>query len=318
MQLMDKSSLSRGQKNIVDKPAQARALRQALINIEASKAFVRFRAEESALEFGQMQNLGDLLAVTVDLETRKHRGMPLLNALSQMELFTFVLLGDAGLGKTALARAMASLQCQVRNLPYWIESNTPDSLRQVAVNGFFRNCVPIILDEWRPIGKATFGASGTETMDMLKCLTSVADGATIKCRYSDIKFAPRMPKILTCNCATIEQWMEQITDNVADEDRNAVMRRCLFVEVKKSLIPAARRKLYADSRESELHELQAETLKAQGIELTHNDGFAPVHRSNGTWATMAAEDRIEAERAEKHKATEAERWRRVCSCSDLC
>ena len=90
------------------------------------------------------------------------------------------------------------------------------------------------------------------------------------------------------------------------------------MEVKESLIPIERRKMYANNRESELHDLQAETLKAQGIELSHTDGFTPVHRSNGTWAAMAAEDHIEAERVEKHKATEAERWQRVFSSRDLC
>eukprot|EP00969_Alexandrium_andersonii_P026506 1156602-Alexandrium_andersonii.AAC.1 len=35
------------QRLIVEKPSQAKSLRQALINIEASKAFVRFRADET-------------------------------------------------------------------------------------------------------------------------------------------------------------------------------------------------------------------------------------------------------------------------------
>ena len=136
------------------------------------------------------------MAVTVDMDTKEYRGMPFLHAMSFMEMHTFVLLGDAGLGKMPLARAMAGMHCHLRGLPYYIESNTPDSLRQVAVNGFFRECVPVILDEWRPVKKSSTDASGSDLLDMLKCLTSVADGGTIKCRYSDIKFSPRMPKIV--------------------------------------------------------------------------------------------------------------------------
>ena len=76
-----------------------------------------------------MENLGGLSAVTVDPRTGNYMGMPFLSALSLMEVYTFILLGDAGLGKTVLARSMASMHCRVRKMPYWIESNTPDSLR---------------------------------------------------------------------------------------------------------------------------------------------------------------------------------------------
>jgi hypothetical protein len=291
MQLKPRCEAQGAEQHIVEKPQQARALRQALINLEASKAFVRFCAESSVVQFDQMQNLDKLLAITINLDEKAddpnellHHGLPFLDALAHMETYTFVLLGDAGLGKTCLARAMAALQCAARQLPYWVESNTPDSLRQVAVNGFFREHVPVILDEWRPAHKAM--NSGSETMDMLKCLTTVADGATIKCRYSDIKFAPSMPKIMTCNCSTMDEWLIE-ANVISIEDRNAVMRRCLFVEVKEQLMPQELRDNYKVQREKDLHELQIEVLRKQGLKVAGGASFIPVRRAiNGTWERL--------------------------------
>ena len=62
---------------------------------------------------------------------------------------TFILLGDAGLGKSTLARSMCATYCEAYGSPYYIESNTPDSLRSVYVNGFFRERGDSHLSQWR-------------------------------------------------------------------------------------------------------------------------------------------------------------------------
>eukprot|EP00969_Alexandrium_andersonii_P369676 15475668-Alexandrium_andersonii.AAC.2 len=126
MQLKDKTALTRAERHIVEKPMQAKALRQALINLEAAKVFVRFCQDCETLRLSQFVNLDQVLAVTIEPETRQEQGVPLLSAMSLMETYTFVILGPPGLGKTALARAMANLQCQARKLPYWVETNTAD------------------------------------------------------------------------------------------------------------------------------------------------------------------------------------------------
>ena len=138
---------------------------------------------------------------------------------------------------------------------------------------------------------------------MLKCLTSVADGATIKCRYSDIKFAAKMPKVLTCNCTNIDQWLSLVSEHAEAEDLHAVMRRCLFVEVGASLIPASLRRRYAEVRETELADLQAQALRAQGIDV-QPCSFFPVQRTNGVWA-----------RASQRDLDEAAAWARVAARS---
>ena len=76
-----------------------------------------------------------------------------------------------------------------------------------------------------------------------------------------------MPKIMTCNPVNMEAWLAQTADYVANEDYNAVMRRCLFVEVKRSLVPDDRRKGYVRTSQMELSDLQAEFLKDQGLEV---------------------------------------------------
>ena len=106
----------------------------------------------------------------------------------------------------------------------------------------------------------------------------------LKCRYSDIRFATRMPNSLPCNSRSIDEWMAQTADCLADEDYNTIMQRCLFVKVKHSLIPEALRDEYVNHRETELHDLQVEALRAQGIELEAHAGLSPVVRAaDGSW-----------------------------------
>jgi hypothetical protein len=291
LQLRDKASLTSCEVSIVEKPVQAKAVRQALINLEASKAFVRFISDQTnVLELGDLRNLDGLMAVTADVENNRYHAVPLISALPMMELYTFVLLGDAGLGKTTLARALAVLQCKARGLPYYVETNTPDSLRGVCVNGFFRPHVPVLLDEWRPMAKQTGGGGpSTEMLDALKCLTSVSDGATIKCRYSDVKFAPNMPRLVTANCRTMEDWLRAVSDEGDLEDRNAVMRRCLFIEVDKPLVPKQLQASYRAEKGDELADLQAQALRDQGIE-PRAATFQVVSRTEGKWTAVTGPD----------------------------
>jgi hypothetical protein len=289
LQLRDKASLTSCEVSIVEKPVHAKAVRQALINLEASKAFVRFVSDQkNMLELADLQNLDGLVAVTLDIDSKSFHAVPLLAALPMLELYTFVLIGDAGLGKTALARALAALQCKARGLPYYIESNTPDSLRGVCINGFFRPHVPVILDEWRPEAKASFGAGvqSREMLDTLKCLTSVDDGATIKCRYSDIKFAPGMPRLMTANCRTLEDWMQVVTEAGGEADYDAVLRRCLFVEVDRQLVSVERQATYKAEKGDELADMQAAVLHEQGLTVPRAS-FRPVARQGGRWQAIA-------------------------------
>jgi hypothetical protein len=290
LQLRDRASLSKCEASIVERPVQAKAVRQALINLEASKAFVRFVSDQTnMLELADLQNIDGLMAVTLNIESKSFHAVPLLAALPMLELYTFVFLGDAGLGKTSLARALALLQCRARGLPYYIDSNTPDSLRGVCVNGFFRPHVPVLLDDWRPEAKAIGTAMHSrEMLDTLKCLTSVADGATIKCRYSDVKFAPGMPRLMTANCRTMEDWTRSVVEAGEVEDYNAVLRRCLFVEVDRPLVAIEIQAAYKASKGDDLADLQRAVLIEQGTAVSA-EAFQPVVRDCGKWRTIKSQ-----------------------------
>ncbi len=197
---------------------------------------------------------------------------------------TFILLGDTGLGKTALARSMCQLFCKAKGVPYFIESNTVDSLRTVYINGFFRKHVPVLLDEWKPTGDKYSGRDG---IDMLKCLNTVGDAATIKCRYSDIRFQDDQPKVQSCNCASLDAWCECLGE-VDDVDKNAVLRRCLFVEITESLVPEAlRAEFLGKRRESCVGEMSSAAV-AQGCDIANEPSesdlrFRPMINVKGTW-----------------------------------
>ena len=189
--------------------------------------------------------------------------MGFLAALSLMREVTFILLGDSGFGKSSLARAMCALYCEAHDTPYFIESNTPDSCRAVYVNGFFRTHVPVHLDEWKPSGDKYCGADG---IDMLKCLTTVGDGATIKCRYSDIRFQEDMLRIQTCNAKNLTEWCDGL-GSVAQEDKNTVLRRCVFVEVTEHIVPKGLQKQYVQQRRENCYDKLAAVVAQQGVEM---------------------------------------------------
>ena len=95
-----------------------------------------------------------------------------------------------------------------------------------------------------------------------------------------------MPKIMTCNCSTMDEWLIE-ANVISIEDRNAVMRRCLFVEVKEQLMPQELRDNYKVQREKDLHELQIEVLQKQGLKVAGGASFIPVRRAiNGTWERL--------------------------------
>ena len=87
-----------------------------------------------------------------------------------------------------------------------------------------------------------------------------------------------MPKIMSCNSVSIEDWLRQIANYLAEEDANAVMRRSLFVEVDRQLIPEACRRAYVKTSQAELCASQAAFLREQGIDVGAPVEFAPIAR----------------------------------------
>jgi hypothetical protein len=278
-----KHKLTLGESHILKKPKEAEKLRTALLNLEGAKAFVKHIADPSSnvLKLMQFCGLDDLLAIRLHPDGTRSC-MPLMAAImSLMDEVTFVLTGDAGLGKSALARGMAAHYCEANGTPYYIESNTPDSLRSCYVNGFFREKVPIYLDEWKPIGDKYTGPDG---IDMLKCLTTVGDGATIKCRYSDIRFFEQQPRTMSCNVKNLKEWCDGL-GCVSQEDKNAVLRRCIFVEVDRQIIPHELQKKYLDDRRESCYDKMAALAAQQGLDVPNKDAvnFKNMVQIDGEW-----------------------------------
>ncbi len=265
MKLKTATDITKGESLILGNVTMAMSLRQDIINLEGAKCYVKFLAETKVLDIEKAINLPKVCRLTrQDDGTITKESMPYLAAIAMfLEEYCFICCGDSDQGKSALARATCKLYCEANGTPYYIETNTPDSLRQVSVNGFFRRNVPVILDEWKPEGNKYTGKDG---IDMLKCLCTVDDeGATIKCRYSDIKFAPQMPKLMTCNC-TLQEWLDGLGE-VTTADLKAVLKRCLFVETTESVIPQELRKDFVGKRRKDCRDKMQEAMKKRGVKV---------------------------------------------------
>jgi hypothetical protein len=160
--------------------------------------------------------------------------MPFLVAVTELlESYTFILCGENNLGKTPLCRAIAARYAAARGMSSFVQSSTVDSLRMLSVQGFFVPHMCIVLDEWR-IGHDSQDAQGHK-VDFLKCLTDVENPGAVRLRYSDVKFAPSMPRLISSQ-QTMKEWLHVLAD-VAESDKNAILKRIIFVHVKQPLVP---------------------------------------------------------------------------------
>jgi hypothetical protein len=272
------------EKMILKKPIMATQLREALIHLEGAKAYVRFTTETKTIKIKDLDNIDKIMAVRINPDDSRD-GMDFVAAvMCLMDEKTFVLVGDSDLGKTALARCMCATYCEANGTGYFIESNTPDSLRTVCVNGFFRPFVPVLLDEWKPQGDKYTGKDG---IDMLKCLCTVGDGSTIKCRYSDIRFCENMPRIMTCNCKSLAEWCEGLGE-VTPEDLHAILKRCVFIELSACVIPDDMKKDFIKERRANCFDRMEVVIKGQGVKtpIAAEAVFKPLSKGPlGAWTT---------------------------------
>jgi hypothetical protein len=209
-------------------------LRVAMVELEMAKSYLTSLDDESLLEIEMFQGLDDLKAVRY--RRGKMEQMPFLYAVTEfLESSTFVICGANELGKTPLCRAVAARYAKARGASYFAQSSTVDSLRMLSVQGFFRPYTAVVLDEWR-IGTDSQDAQGHK-VDFIKCLTDVENPGAVRLRYSDVRFAPYMPRLISSQ-QTMGDWIESLSE-AAETDRDAILKRLIFVEVTKSLVPAS-------------------------------------------------------------------------------
>jgi hypothetical protein len=253
---MDQEKLTSDQKFILAKKFDMRTLRVAMVELEMAKSYLTSLDDESLLEIEMFQGLDELKAVRYRRD--KMEEMPFLYAVTEfLESSTFVICGANELGKTPLCRAIAARYAKARNVDYFAQSSTVDSLRMLSVQGFFRPYTAVVLDEWR-IGKDSQDAQGHK-VDFIKCLTDVENPGAVRLRYSDVRFAPYMPRLISSQ-QTMEDWIEALSE-AAETDRNAILKRLIFVEVTKCLVPASVSAARQSNKGSELKE----AFKAVGL-----------------------------------------------------
>jgi hypothetical protein len=277
-------TLTVGERAIVAKPLDANKLRQELALQEKAKAFLKYVDDCKVLRISEFVGLDKLHAIRVDPDGRRY-SVPFLPATCGLMLErSFILLGATGLGKTALARSMCRLFCKAMGTPYFVESNTVDSLRAVSGSGFFREHIPVLLDEWKPAGEKYSGKDG---IDLLKCLYTVCDAKAVAARYSDIHFQDNQPKIQSCNCLSLDGWLECLGD-ASEADKDAVLRRVLFVEVTEPIVPAALRKEFLGKRREGCFGGMSVAAVAEGCDPANLSteaglGYTLMNNVNGVW-----------------------------------
>ena len=243
--------------------ADAAKARIAMKEMQRARAFVRFVEEDDSLLIKDYMHTQKLKIIELRPDGSQF-SMPFDGWASIMTTRTIILLGDPGYGKSTLARTFCATFARAHNAPYYIETSTPYSLRLVCEQQLFLDNVPILLDEWRPVGNRFSGLDG---VDMLKCLTSVGKGGTVACRYSDIRMLDNMPRLMICNAKTVEEWAQGI-GFVAKADIDAVMRRVAFIEVNGHIIPEHCRTQYLKRKYESSYDKIA-------MQLTH-EGYDPL------------------------------------------
>ena len=147
-----------------------------------------------------------------------------------------VFFGPAGKGKTPIAEACASLQSYTHDKPYFVATNTADSLRRLLDFDLLENGMGIVLDEYKNRGKECGSQGGGA--DHLKNLLDPTDAKTIQARFNDFTLGNNMPRFVTCqDLGKLMPDMSSFTSSASrwnymrtkiDADERAIIKRCAF------------------------------------------------------------------------------------------
>ena len=154
---------------------------------------------------------------------------------SLLNRYAVLILGankTTGYGKSAVAKALAChyAKCfvEARNLPHdraqVVLMNTLDSARDIK---FVKGMV-WVLDEFKPADTVS-NVYCTETM--LKCLFNPAEPCTLRARNVDIKVCDGIPRIITSNADSLENWCGSDI-----ECSDPLKRKCIVFVIRKPLL----------------------------------------------------------------------------------
>ena len=173
--------------------------------------------------------------------------------------YALVLYGAPKLAKTPFAKAVALClarmhQAKTQAEPYAIVVNTADSLPRGG-DARMKSGVAVVFDDLRP-GESRLNRPPHSVEDM-KVLGDVASGGDMSARYSDIHFAPMMPRLFTSNASSPCEFycafplgLDTMTNaEVLDMNPHALalVKRFAFCKVEQCLIPQRLRDAYEAS-----------------------------------------------------------------------
>ena len=181
--------------------------------------------------------------------------------------------GPPGTGKSPLAKGIAKLTAIAHGKPWFVMTNTIDSLRVCTEAQLFQHRVPCIIDEW-VAGVASQDPLATK-INFVKVVCDVANTTTLRARYTDIRLPSHTPRIITTQDSR-EQWMLNLRQMGSEDDVNAVLKRTAWVEVPRSIMKheavEAHRKSLQDSGTTAILDL----LKGMGLSAESAVQWEPV------------------------------------------
>ncbi len=226
-----------------------------------------------------------------DTLRREVSDRPVDAILDSVGLHTIVFFGAPGKGKTPCAKALASLYSQTNGKTKFVETQTADSLRKLSEFDLLQEGEGVVLDEWQPRREACGPQGGG--VEHVKNMLDPADAKTIEARFSDFTLPESCARFVTCQnlgkllsnfrdltADTDERQLRALTEG--DDDAKAILKRCVFVDVRDHLIRPELRTVHRETRCSKGEALRSTANRARQSEDGH-----PLSVQLGLWRQVA-------------------------------